>query len=355
MSPLLSDLVTFSRLWAKFAARRAKDAFFGFEAYKGKFAELLYSQRGKFARPFVHSGMVTIGAMGIMLAPVISEEFPAESILSAPSPSAVLSAATENPEMVTQQSEKVRDKIYEYTIQEGDTVGTIAQKFGISAETITWENDLPKKAVLKPGQTLRILPVSGVSHKVTRGETIYSIAKRYNAEPQAIVDFPFNTFVNDETFALAVGAVLTIPDGTPPREVAPTRFARTTPDAGTVAASGSFVWPAAGTISQGYVFYHKGIDIANKASPDILAADSGLVVSAGCSAGGYGCHVIVDHGNGYRTLYGHLGRIYVNQGQGVRRGNGVGKMGSTGRSTGMHLHFEVHQNGVAQNPLDYLR
>lgn len=357
MSPLVADLAEFIRLWWQFCSRHTKSAFESFEAYKKRLAELLYRQRGKFARPFVHSGMVTIAAMGVMLAPVISEEFPdRRNILAAPSPSSVLSAATESPLLATLVSSKYRDKTIDYKVQEGDTVSVIAEKFGVSQETIIWENELPKKAVLKPGQTIRVLPVTGVSHKVNKGETIYSIAKRYNVDPQPIVDFPYNTFVNDETFALAVGQVLIIPDGVLPKEAPPpSRFARRTPDAGTVAASGEFVWPAAGDISQGFAFYHKGIDIANRAAPEILAADSGAVVVAGCVGGGYGCHVIVDHGNGFRTLYGHLGRIYVEAGQTVKRGSTVGKMGSTGRSTGVHLHFELHKTGVAQNPLDYLR
>lgn len=355
---LLSEIKEFVVLWCGFVSGRLRWGFFGFETYKKAIAELLYRQRGKFARPFVHSGMVALSAMGVMLAPVISEEFPkGGTFLEVPSVPAVLSAATENPAIATTESDKVRDKIYEYSIQEGDTISSIAEKFGVSQDTIVWENNLPKKdPVLKPGQVLKILPVVGVSHKVLKGETIYSIAKKYSAEPQAIVDFPFNTFVNDETFALAVGQTLIIPDGTPPKEVAaPSRFARITPDAGTVTAFGDFVWPASGNISQGFAFYHKGIDVASKLGPDILAADAGSVIVATCTGGGYGCHVIVDHDNGFTTLYAHLSKIYVTQGQTIGRGGGLGRMGSTGRSTGTHLHFEIRKNGVQINPLSLLR
>lgn len=303
--------------------------------------------------------MGVLAAVGITLAPVIAEEFPtsASNPWEAPSPSSVLSAATENPQTGTLVSDKPRDRIIEYQVQEGDTISSIAEKFAISQETIVWQNDLAKNAVLKPGQTLQILPVTGVSHKVAKGETIYSIAKKYSAEPQAMVDFPFNTFVNDETFALAVGQVLIVPDGTPPKEAPPPSYyaRRTTPDAGAVTASGVFVWPASGYISQGFAWYHKGIDIANKATPDILAADAGAVTYTGCLGWGYGCHVIVGHGNGYVTLYAHLSQVYVNIGQRVGRGNALGRMGSTGRSTGTHLHFEIRQNGVLVNPLNFLR
>src|SRR3989304_3355918 len=119
----------------------------------------------------------------------------------------------------TQVSEKVRDKVMEYEVQGGDTASGIAEKFGVSVDTIRWENNLTSVNQIKPGQKLRILPVTGVRHKVGRGETVYSIAKKYNTNPQGIVDFPFNTFADNETFALAVGQELVVPDGERPNEV----------------------------------------------------------------------------------------------------------------------------------------
>lgn len=218
-----------------------------------------------------------------------------------------------------------------------------------------WQNDLTKETI-KIGQTLNILPVDGISHKVSKGDTISSIAKRYDADTQAIVDFPFNSFVNDETFELAVGQIVVVPDGVKPAETAaPARIRQQVPDAGTVVASGQFAWPTSGTITQNFAWYHPGTDIANRAAPEVLAADGGTVIYSGCLSYGYGCHVIIDHGNGYRTLYGHLQKIYVTQGQGINRGVHLGKMGSTGRSTGTHLHFEVVKNGVKLNPLSVLR
>lgn len=356
MAPLFLDLKEFIVAWWEFLREPTKRAFFGFEEAKSALAESLYKQRGKFARPFVHSGMVALSAAGVILAPVISEELGRERPWQIHAPSAVLSAATENPETATLISDKPRDKILKYTIQEGDTVASIAEKFGISQDTILWQNDITVKTKLKPGQTLQILPVTGVSHKVGKGETIYSIAKKLSAEPQAIVDFPFNTFVNDETFSLAVGQTLIIPDGVPPKEAPVSVFVRRTPDAGTVTASGDFVWPASGNLSQGFAWYHKGVDIANKGAPDVLAADSGTVVVAGWpDNAGYGNRIIIDHGNGYQTLYAHLSQVYVTPGQTVSRGASIGKMGSTGRSTGTHLHIEIRQNGIAVNPLQFLR
>lgn len=357
MPQLFLELREFISLWWRFLAVPTKRWFFRFESAKGVLAEGLYKQRGKFARPFVHSGMLVIGAMGIMLAPVISAELPGSNPWQLPAPSAVLSAATENPATATSVSDKVRDKVVEYEVQDGDTISTIAEKFGVSQETLLWQNKLDKKAKLKQGQKIQVLPVTGVLHKVTRGETIYSISKKYDAEPQAIVDFPFNTFVNDETFALAVGQELVIPEGVMPEERPVTGLARRqTPNAGAVSASGIFAWPTVGQISQGFSWYHKGVDIANRAAPDVVAADSGTVTVAGWpDNGGYGMRVIIDHGNGYQTLYAHLQQVYVKVGQTVRRGDALGKMGSTGRSTGTHLHFEISTSGGKFNPLEALK
>lgn len=354
MNQLLEDLSEFCRLWWNFVSRHVRTSFFGFENFKAHFAEALYRQRGKLARPFIHSGMFSLTVLGIMLGPVIADNLPQNNVWQIHPAASVLSATTE---VATSISEKGRADIFEYTVQKGDTLSSIADKFGISQETIIWQNHLSKRSILKPGQKLQILPVTGVAYKVQRGDTIYSIAKKYSAEPQAIVDFPFNTFVNDETFALAVGQIIIVPDGKPPA-VAPgsSAIVRLTPDAGTVSASGQFIWPTSGRISQGFVWYHKAIDIANKSTPNVLAADSGKILVAGWpDRVGYGNRVIIDHGNGYVTLYAHLAQIYVVAGQTVKRGDVIGKMGSTGRSTGTHLHFEVRKNGVNINPLHVLK
>lgn len=350
------EIIIFIRAWWAFLSDPTQRAFFRFETAKGFVAESLYKQRGKFARPFIHTGMMGICAMGVILAPVVSEDISSNNPLSAPS--AVLAATTENPDIQTLISDKARDLKTLYVVQDGDTLSTIAQKFNLDQDTILWANDLTKKSTIKPGQTLIILPDNGLLHKVEKGETIYSIAKKFDAEPQAILDFPYNTFVNDETYTLAVGEEIFIPHGTPPNEApAPSNLAtrRQTPDAGVVSASGQFAWPTVGQITQGFSWYHTGIDIANRAAPDVVAADSGTVVATVVSGVGYGIHVIIDHGNGYQTLYAHLSQMYVTNGQTVHRGDPLGKMGSTGRSTGTHLHFEVRTAGQFQNPLNYLK
>src|SRR3989344_3672914 len=351
------DVVEFCSELTTYIIKKLHLSFIKFEGFKKIFVVVLYRQRGKYAKRFIHSGMAGLAALGILIAPVVADEFPKNQVnpWDIASPSSIVTASTDD--TTTLVSEKARDKIIEYEVQEGDNVASIAEKFGISTETVLWQNNLDAKSKIKIGQNLQILPVTGMSHKVSKGDTVYSIAKKYDTSPQAVVDFPFNAFVNDETFELAIGQIVIVPDGVKPKEAQSSpRIRQITPDAGTVVASGSFVWPTSGTITQNFYWYHKGIDIANRAAPDVLAADSGKVVSAGWLDGyGYGNRVIIDHGTGYRTLYAHLPQIYVIPGQTVARGSAVGKMGSTGRSTGVHLHFEVIRNGVYLNPLSVLR
>lgn len=359
LSLFLSEVREFLTALSGYLYKTLHLSFIRFEAVKGIFVTILYRQRGKYAKRFVHSGMASLAAVGVMIAPAIANEFPGTSVdpWELRSPSSVISASTEDPQTTTLVSDKPRAEIVEYKVHPGDTVSSIADKFGVSTDTVLWQNGLVENESIKPGETLEILPVTGVSHKVQKGDTIYSIAKKYDASSQAIVDYPNNTFVNDETFELAIGQAVVVPDGVKPnaRQTSPRRR-RITPDAGTVVASGSFVWPAGGRITQNYVWYHRGIDIANSASPNIVAADAGTVVTAGWPDGyGYGNRVLIDHGNGYRTLYAHLSSVYVVPGQTVSRGSAIGRMGSTGRSTGIHLHFEVIRNGVYLNPLGVLQ
>jgi murein DD-endopeptidase MepM/ murein hydrolase activator NlpD len=357
---LASDIEVFLSELIRFILKKLRLSFIRFERGKGVFVTALYRKRGKYARRLMHSSMAGLAAVGVAIAPVVAQEFPGRSIdpWDIPSGPSVLSASTESSATTTVFSEKdYRDKVIEYTVQSGDTVSSIADKFGVSEDTIRWQNDLDSKDKIKVGQALEILPVTGVSHPVKKGDTVYSIAKKYDTDAQAVVNFPYNTFVNDETFELAIGQLIIVPDGVMPSpKVTKPRIRQITPDAGTVVASGNFVWPTSGKISQRYVWYHKGIDIANKSAPGILAADAGKVVGAGWLDGyGYGNRVIIDHQNGYRTLYAHLSRVYVKPGQTVNRGDIIGKMGSSGRSTGVHLHFEVIKSGVYLNPLGVLR
>lgn len=321
----------------------------------------IYSGRGKFARPIGHLSLVGLVLVGLGLAPVLANSYNDSGNSSNVQILGWKDDLSEtmfvdNDNLTTIISDKPRDRVIEYTVAQGDTLSEIAIKFGVSVDTIRWENNLNRNHVLKPGQKLLILPVSGVRHKVRKGETIYSIAKKYDAEPQAMVDFPFNSFADDEVFALAVGQEIIVPEGVldEPQPVVQRVVPQVVPN--TVSGSGQFMWPTVGRITQGYAWYHQAIDVANRESPNIVAADSGRVTVAGWpDNSGYGNRVVVDHGNGYVTLYAHLSQIYVKQGQYVNRGEPLGRMGTTGRSTGIHLHFEIRKGSTRMNPLTLLK
>lgn len=355
---VFGDLADFLKAWYRFLFVRLFKWGRHLDKAKSSVAEKLYEGRGKLARPFIHSGMAGLVILGIILAPIIANSLSGGSFAQTPPPSAVLSSVTEGQDIATSISDKPQAEVRDYAVQKGDTISGLAQKFGLSVDTLKWANSLDNNLSIKPGQTLKIPPVTGVVHKVKKGDTVYSIAKYYSSDAQTIVDFPFNTFTNDETFALAVGQILIVPDGEMPQPKATPRqyLAQQTPNAGTVVASGIFVWPTAGRITQKFSWYHRAIDIASKMGSPVLAADAGRVIVAGWPDNiGYGNRIMIDHGNGFMTLYGHLAKILVSVDQTVKRGDLIGEMGSSGRSTGSHLHFEIRAEGKTQDPLAYLK
>ncbi len=370
LSLFFADLRAFGAFVRSYAKKRLYGIFSWFENVKDKLVDVLYMQRGKYTKPFLHFGTIGLTFLMVTLGPSLlskSDKNGQEKVLASP----VLSTATAaSPDFYTAQAEEVRQyrggEIIIHLVSDGETISSIATRYGLKPSTIFWENNLTDKSKIKPGQELNILPVDGVRHKVARGETIYSIGKKYGldgSQVQMIVDYPFNEFLNDETFELVVGQYLMVPEGEKADVKLPsgstpgtTKYGSLTPDAGTVSALGSFIWPASGGITQGYSFFHKAFDIANRSAGPILAADAGLVTTAGWpDSSGYGNRVVIDHGNGYITLYGHMSVIQVVAGQRVKRGDVIGQMGNTGRSTGTHLHFEIRQGGALLNPASFLK
>lgn len=181
-----------------------------------------------------------------------------------------------------------------------------------------------------------------ISYTVKQGDTIYTIAEKYHADPQTIVDFPNNEIGED--FQLKVGQIIIIPNGYEDDSQAP-------PPPPIAHGTGQFAWPTVGgRITQYAYYWHAGsIDIAIPTGTSVNAADDGTVEYAGWDKTGYGNTVLISHGDGLTSRYGHLSKITVVVGQGIHRGDSVGLSGSTGHSTGPHLHFEVRRNG---NPID---
>ncbi len=327
------------------------------EGAKDVVVALLVVRRGKYSISFLNTVFFTFSIIFYSLAPIVAENNP--FVRKERTKAAGIIAVDYNPWQYSLQTEfsiKPRDKIIEYKAKKGDTLAKIAKKFGITVETIKWANNL-KSERIREGQVLKIPPVSGVVHKVKPGETIYSIAKKYKVDPQKIVNFIFNEFADPETFALRPGQILYVPDGVieEKKPVFAGRRRQVFKVQAGVQGSGGFIWPASGRITQYPIWYHMALDIANRSAPDIVASDRGVVVISTCLRYGYGCHVVIDHGNGYRTLYAHMAKLYVTVGQRVEKGQPIGKMGSTGRSTGTHVHFEIRQGRRLLNPLKFLK
>lgn len=243
------------------------------------------------------------------------------------------------------------DIISTYVIQQGDTLGEIAEKFSITTNTILWANDLKRNSRIKIGQKLVILPVSGVQYTVKSGDAIESIARRFKADKQEIIDH--NNL--DKSYLIKIGEVLIIPDGNPTevvssnstvKKVADT-VVKTTQDIGKKVAS-FFVKPVeAATKTQG-IHGKNGIDLAaSEDTPILAAADGEVTVSQTGWNGGYGTYVVINHSNGTQTLYAHNNENLVSVGDTVTQGQVIAHMGSTGKSTGDHVHFEVRG---AKNP-----
>jgi len=321
-------------------------------------SKMMYHQRGRFSQTFIGASMAILSFLTIVFSGTLENII--NSSGSSGEGSTYLIMAADGTQAETLVSELPKGETTEYRVVNGDTVSSIAQKFGITIDTIMWENSLKSVDAIKVGQILRILPVTGVTYKVKRGETIYSIAKSYQVDAQNIIDYPFNTFSNDETFALSAGQNLMIPNGIKPSETIIDTQKYTTRTVAAVAGvvgEGNFMWPTSGTITQKFSWYHKAVDIANPSNPVVVAAQGGTVTSAGWNAGGYGNYVVIDHGNGYSTLYAHMlnNSVIVKAGQVVKQGQKLGIMGSTGRSTGTHLHFEIRNGSNYLDPLSLLR
>lgn len=359
-----SDFPEFSKQFWHYVTHHLVKAFFRFEKGKDAVTVVLYQKRGKYARPFLHSAMMALIFFGATLGPrfvrssINAEEEAVHQETSGAGGGEVLGESLDSAAIITLESDKPWNQVSEYTVKDGDTLSSIAEKFDLTIDSVKWANSTTDWNKIKPGQTISIPPVTGIVYKVKAGDTIYSIAKKFNTNAQGIVDFPLNTFADDETFALAAGQTLIVPDGVMPDAPAPAlpKFANVlTPDAGSVSGTGSFVWPAYGRITQPFRWYHKGVDIANHDGGAILAADAGTVVALGWDSTGYGNRIIIDHGNGYKTLYAHMSAFSVVQGQRVARGAVIGQMGSTGRSTGTHLHFEIRVSSGNLDPLAFLK
>jgi murein DD-endopeptidase MepM/ murein hydrolase activator NlpD len=239
----------------------------------------------------------------------------------------------------------VGGEVTTYVVSEGDTFSSIASKNGISVNTVLWANNLTSKSTLKPGQTLVILPVTGIEHTVQRGETVASLAKKYSGDVQDILSY--NGL--ESNAALTAGTKIIIPDGVP--AVSTPAKKSTAKKSVSLPSVGGFGNPLPSGVCTQTRHGNNGVDIGASSGSPIYAAASGTVIIAlnnGGYNGGFGNYVVINHPNGTQTLYAHMSRTATSVGASVGRGELIGYVGSTGKSTGNHLHFEVHK---AVNPM----
>lgn len=264
-----------------------------------------------------------------------------------------------------------RDKIIDYTVQPGDSLGGIAYQHGVSIITILWENGLSERSIIRPGDVIRIPPTSGIMHTVKSGDTVLKIAKLYNSEADEIIKF---NNLKDDGSDLIKGEKIMVPNGIKPATRSPVMARRSiiigatknqgnikVPLASKAAPSASgYVWPSGShTITQYFSLKHNGIDIAGAWQTPTYAAKAGVVEKASCGWNqGYGCYVIIDHEDGLKTLYGHHSKLLVETGERVVTGQVIALMGNTGNvrgKTGIHVHFEIMQGKKRYNPLGYVK
>ena len=232
------------------------------------------------------------------------------------------------------------DQISIYVVREGDSLSQIANMFNVTTNTIVWANDIRNGAVIQEGQTLIILPVSGINHTVVSGETAKGITAKYKGDYNEVL--AYNSLTTESV--VKVGDTIFVPGGeiATPTYTTPTRTA-TLRGAGGPNYVGYYLRPIlGGRKSQGLHGYN-GIDLATSYGAPIFAAAEGTVLISKNSGwnGGYGNYVVISHSNGTQTLYAHNSQNIVYPGQYVVKGQVIGYIGSTGKSTGNHVHFEV--------------
>jgi hypothetical protein len=273
--------------------------------------------------------------------------------------------------------DRPRFDITNYLVQEGDTLFGIAEKFSLKPETILWGNyavlqDNPHS--LRPEQNLNILPIDGTYYEWSTGDELDAVANFFGVHPEDIIDWPGNNLAQGLAAggsSVEPGTELVIPGGR--REFvtwsAP-RITRSNPAVARIAGPGAcgsiydgpigegfFIWPTTASFlsGNGYSDYHPGIDIAGSLGNAIYASASGVVVYAGWNNYGYGYMVVIDHGDGWQTLYAHMSQVSVVCGQAAFQGNVIGGLGSSGNSTGPHLHFEMQSDLYGRvNPFNFV-
>ena len=372
---------TLGDVWAELSQRGLRDTL---TRYASHAALLLVIALGVWA---ARSGLITLPAT-----PFLTQGTEAVSATSTPVLSTLkvgdlpvfkpvtgsVGVVARTTELHTVMPERPRLEIIKYAVQAGDTLFGISEKFGLKPATILWGNWDALSGdphTLSPGQELNILPVDGALHEWNDGENLERVATFYGVDVKDILEWPGNSFDPAEDPAaikIQAGTALVVPGG---KRETPTwrtpRIPRSNPASAKIlgagacgqvvdgpTGTGTFVWPTASKWISGYTFdpaTHPAIDLGGSIGTPIYVSDTGVVVYSGWNDWGYGYVVVVDHGNGWQTLYAHLSSINVGCGQAVFQGGAIAGMGCTGNCTGPHVHFEMMSDAYGKvSPLSFL-
>ena len=348
--------------------------------------------------PAFRSGALTVLVLAVVVAAVGARAMgPASAAATAVPPGATVGlqmsldslppfiASEDSPASITRLSDiytiiptRPRLGLLKYQVQGGDTLFGIADRFGLKPESILWGNWYALDGdphFIAPGQELSILPVDGAVHVWSEGEGLNGVATFYGVTAQDILDWPGNELdpaIDPSDPGIEVGAALIVPGGQ--RELPgwqQVRITRSNPAVASILGPGAcggissgptgdgvFGWPSVNAAVTGYPYIpgvHEGVDIGGSPGSAIYAADDGVVVYAGWNDWGYGYTVVLDHGNGWQSLYAHNSQVNVGCGQAAFQGNVIALMGCTGSCSGTHLHFELRSDSFGRvNPLNFL-
>ena len=289
--------------------------------------------------------------------PFVDQDYETETTEISPDASSLVLINPEDTELSITNINKVNNRTESiiYTVQTGDIIGKLAEKFNVSVNTILWENTLSWRSTIRPGQKLTILPNTGINHEVKSGDTVLALAKKYQIEATEIV--AANKLANAGD--IKKGDLLYIPGGIKPATIrssyAPRQVVSNNTYLPPLETGTKLLWPIAShRITQYYHWRHRALDIGDKKGKVIYASESGKVERSSWNRG-YGYNIIINHGNGLKTLYAHASSLLAKAGETVSRGQSIALIGSTGWSTGPHVHYEVIINNVKQNPLNYIK
>lgn len=309
---------------------------------------------GRILLPSLIAASLGLGGLALALRPAAVDTTASALMVSqaAPSPAETNAAVREESRILARtrpaRPARRRLEVIVHRVEEGESLWSIAERYGTDVDSVMASNELTRGSTVLPGDELRVPPVVGLVYSVQPGDSVHALARMFDVPVEEIA--AANDLESDGL--IAPGQTLVLPGARRPPERA--QVASVSRGSGSI---GRYIWPAVGPITSSYGPRwgrpHRGLDIAAPNASEVVAARRGVVISSGWK-GPYGLTVEIDHGDGVTTLYAHMSKIYVEAGEALQAGETIGLIGSTGESTGPHLHFELRRNGEPIDPIPHL-